>query len=252
VKTETVAVISDVHANAVALAAVLADARRAEPDLYVFGGDLTWGPEPEETRALLREVEERSIFVRGNAERTLSEIGAAAGTDDAGELTERERWMFEQHTQETLSFLETFVPAAVVEIPGLGPVRFCHGSPRSDEELITFRTPEERLEAAMTGVPERVLVSAHTHLQFDRTVGNLRSINPGSVGMAYESSPGGAYWAVLGPEVVLRRTAFDVDEAARRYRATDDPLAEEMADYLFNAPGREEVAEHAESHVFRS
>jgi predicted phosphodiesterase len=252
VKAETVAVISDVHANTVALAAVLAEAREVEPDLYVFGGDLTWGPLPEETCALLREVQEPSIYVRGNAERTLSEIAAGVVHRDAGELTERERWMFEQHTQASLSFLETFVPMAVVEIKGLGLVRFCHGSPRSDEELITFRTPAARLKAAMTDVSERILVSAHTHLQFDRTIGGLRSINPGSVGMAYESSPGGAYWAVLGPEVVLWRTAFDVDEAARRYRATDDPLAEAMADYLFDAPGREEVAEHAESWVFRS
>ena len=70
--------------------------------------------------------------------------------------------------------------------------------------------------------------------------------------MAYEASPGGAYWAVLGPDVSLRRTAFDVDEAARRYRATDDPLVDAMVDYLFNAPGRDEVAEHAESLQFRS
>lgn len=251
-KAESVAVISDVHANTVALSAVLADMEDEEHDLYVFGGDLTWGPLPAETYSLLRDVEGRSLFIRGNGERTLSELADKVAAADTDGLSERERWMSEHHTPEMLTFLETFVPTAVVEIQGLGAVRFCHGSPRSDEELITFRTPAERLEEAMSGVSERVLVSAHTHLQFDRPVGSLRSINPGSVGMAYEASPGGAYWAVLGPDVVLRRTAFDVDEAARRYRETDDPLVDAMVDYLFNAPGRDEVAEHAESRQFRS
>ena len=251
-KAATVAVLSDVHANTVALAAVLAEVEQEAHDVYVFGGDLTWGPLPEETCALLRDVEDRALFIRGNGERTLSEMAPRFATGDTDGLSERERWMFDQHSPATLAFLETFVPTAVVEIAGLGPVRFCHGSPRSDEELITFRTPAARLEAATAGVDERILVTAHTHLQFDRTVGDLRSINAGSVGMAYEASPGGAYWAVLGPDVELRRTSFDADEAARRYRATDDPLAEAMADYLFNAPGREEVADHAESHEFRS
>ncbi len=80
---------------------------------------------------------------------------------------------------------------------GLGPVRFCHGSPRSDEELVTFATPETRIRALMEGVPERVLVSAYTHIQFDREVAGIRSVNPGSVGMPYEgclARPTGRCW----------------------------------------------------------
>jgi predicted phosphodiesterase len=251
-QAESVAVISDVHANTVALAAVLAEVESEGHDLYVFGGDLTWGPLPDETYSLLREVEDHSLFIRGNGERTLSELAGKVAAGDTAGLSERERWMSEHHTPAMLAFLETFVPTAAVEIAGLGPVRFCHGSPRSDEELITFRTPAARFEAAMSSVSERILVSAHTHLQFDRPVGTLRSINPGSVGMAYEASPGGAYWAVLGPDVALRRTAFDVEEAARRYRTTDDPLVDAMVEYLFDPPGRDEVAEHAESLQVRS
>jgi predicted phosphodiesterase len=132
-----------------------------------------------------------------------------------------------------------------VEVDGLGAVRFCHGSPRGDTELVTFATPERRMRDLLAGVEERVLVTAHTHVQFDRRVAGVRSINAGSVGMPYEGRAG-AYWALLGPDVELRRTEYDVDESARRYRESGDPSAEAMVEILLLPPTREEVAENAE------
>ena len=72
-----VAVLSDVHGNAVALEAVLDEVADVAPDLVVFGGDLTWGPLPEETRALVQPLEQSAIFVRGNAERLIARLSGA-------------------------------------------------------------------------------------------------------------------------------------------------------------------------------
>lgn len=234
-----VAVIADIHGNAPALAAVLGEIEREQPDLIVSCGDLTWGPLPEETFELARGLNAR--FVRGNADRAVLE-GASE--------TEREQWMQSHHTGAMREFLAGFEESVVVDVDGLGAVRLCHGSPRSDEELITFATPEVRLLAALEGVDERVLVSAHTHIQFDRSVGGVRSINAGSVGMPYEGQAGVAFWAVLGPDVELRRTEYDLAEAIRRYRATDDPLAEEMVEMLEQPATPEEVVEFAEAAEF--
>lgn len=241
-----VAVISDVHGNAIALEAVLREVAGERPDLVVFGGDLTWGSLPEETDALVEPLRSSAIFVRGNAERALFE--AAERPDE--KRTVRERWMLERHSAALRSFLATFVRQAKVRVDALGPVLFCHGSPRSDEEVITPATPEQRMRTLMDGVPETVLVSAHTHIQFDRTVAGIRSINPGSAGMPYEGRSGAAYWAMLGPDVELRRTAYDVEEAVRRYRATDDPSLEQMIEMLLTPPTREEVVEDAEAREF--
>jgi predicted phosphodiesterase len=245
-----VAVLADVHGNATALSAASKEVVAAEPDLVVFVGDLTWGPLPEETWELvlaLREaVSDRTVFVRGNAERALRELRRKRGE---GDPSPRERWLLGEHTEATLDALAEFSEGVVVEIDGLGPTRFCHGSPRSDEELITPATSDERMRALLVGVPERVLVSAHTHIQFDRVVVGVRSLNPGSVGMPYEGEPG-AYWAFLGPAVELRRTAYDVDEAAARYRETTDPLAEAMVETLLVPPTRAEVITHAETLEF--
>jgi putative phosphoesterase len=245
VTAQSVAALSDVHGNAVALEAVLAEIAADPPDLIVSGGDLTWGPLPRETVALVRELPAPFVLVRGNAERALFEL-----LDDPERAERpRERWMLGAHADEDVAFVRQAVEGATVDITGLGPVRFCHGSPRSDEELITYATPEERLREAMSRQPERVLVSAHTHIQFDRKVGGIRSINPGSVGMPYMGEQG-AFWALLGPDVELRRTEYDVDEAVRRYRETDDPLAEQMVEILLAPPTPDEVVEDEQQRPF--
>jgi len=233
-----VAVLSDVHGNATALAAVLADLEREQPDLIVSGGDLTWGPLPEETFALASGLNAR--WVRGNAERAILENDRA---------TERASWIQERHTPELHEFLAAFEEQVVVEIDGLGPVRFCHGSPRSDEECVTPETPEERVREFTAGVTERVLVTAHVHIQFDREVAGIRSLNPGSVGLPYEGTPG-AYWAMLGPGVELRRTEYDLDEAVARYRASGLPGVEQMIELLLEPPEPREVIDDAEARVF--
>lgn len=235
--TRRVAVLSDVHGNAVALEAVLTELPRVEPDVVVFGGDLTWGPLPESTLELLHGLGVPALYVRGNADRALLE------PDD--EPTERSSWMRGHHSADALAFLATFAEQVSLEVDGLGPVRFCHGSPRSDEELVTPETPEPRVLALTGDISERVLLTAHTHLQFDRSVARIRSINAGSVGLPYAERPG-AYWAVLGPDVELRRTEYSLDLAAERYRASGDPMTEEMVEMLFTPPSPGEVIEHAE------
>lgn len=232
------------HGNAPAFAAVVAEIRARRPDLVVNCGDLTWGSLPRETLALARELaaEVPCIFVRGNAERALLELADAEDTDSA---TDRERWMLAQHTADDLELLRGFVSTAVVDLAGLGSVRFCHGSPLSDEDCVTPITPEERLRPLIAGMDEDVLVTAHIHVQFDRHVAGIRSLNPGSVGLPYEGRPG-AYWALLGDDVELLRTEYELSESTALYRATDDPLVETMVEMLEQPATRDEAITHAE------
>jgi predicted phosphodiesterase len=202
-------------------------------------GDLTWGPLPEETVELARRLA-GARFVRGNADRAVLERDSK---------TDRERWMQEHHTEQMREFLAGFEDTVAVEVDGLGGVRLSHGSPRSDEECVTPETPEERVRELSAEIDERVIVTAHVHMQFDREVAGIRSVNAGSVGLPYESGPG-AYWALLGPDVELRRTDYDVDATIERYRASGQPDVEQVIELMLTPPPQSEIIEYGETRVF--
>ena len=255
-RARRVAVLADVHGNAVALAAVLAELEREQPDAIVHCGDLTWGPLPIETLDLLADRD--VLFVRGNADRSVTEL-AERLQDPGAEATPRERWMVEHHDASMRARLAAFPATVELEVEGLGDVLFCHGSPRSDEELVTVETPESRLADAVAGTTAAVIVTAHTHVRYERQLLGRTFFNPGSVGMPYEGEPG-AYWALLGSvgtgagtggsPIEHRRTAYDLDETERRYHESGDPLTAEMIEILRQPPTPAEVIAHAESLAF--
>jgi putative phosphoesterase len=202
----TVAALYDVHGNLPALEAVLAE---VDADLILVGGDVVAGPWPAETLGRLRALGDRVRFIRGNADREVvepSREGRAGGPPPGVMEFVRERLTVDQ-----LEFLAALPLTETVKVDGLGEVLFCHATPRSDEELLTRISPDERWLAALAGVEATVVVCGHTHVQFDRMIDGYRVVNAGSVGMPYEREPG-AYWLVLGPDVELRRTACDVPD----------------------------------------
>ena len=115
---------------------------------------------------------------------------------------------------------------------------FCHATPRSDTETFTRHTPEERLRPVFDGLDVSVVVCGHTHMQFDRSIGRMRVINAGSVGMPFGEP--GAYWLVLGPAVQHRQTQYDFARAAQRVRETEYPQAKEFASHNVIRPPSEE------------
>jgi putative phosphoesterase len=197
-----VAALYDVHGNLPALEAVLADVTNAGVDAVVIGGDNVAGPWPAETYELLRAIDVPTTWVRGNADRELLGEGGRA----PAEVVE---WVRSRLDHGAIEKLARDPLIATLEIDGLGPVLFCHSTPRDDTEIRTAISPDERWAEVLDGVQERIVVCGHTHVQFDRTVGETRIVNAGSIGMPYEDEPG-AYWALLGPDVEQRRSAYDV------------------------------------------
>jgi predicted phosphodiesterase len=230
-----VAALYDIHGNAPALEAVLADV----PDdaAIVIGGDIAIGFEPVRTLELLDALGDRAHWIRGNGERIGSESGIWA---------DRQSWALEQVGEERTRALAELPETLTIEVEGLGPTLFCHGSPRSDEESITRVTSDERLAEIVGGVGEATVVCGHTHQQFDRRSGDKRIVNAGSIGIPYEGRPA-AYWVLLGPDVDHRSTEYDVAAAAERFRATDFPDPDEIIGWILDdPPDPDEVSEFFE------
>jgi putative phosphoesterase len=238
-----VAAIYDIHGNLPALEAVLQDIRNAAVDHVVVGGDVLPGPMPCETLSSLLDLDLPVQFIQGNGDR---EVLAQRAGVDTGEVPEqfREvvRWVARQLTPEHVQVLTGWPKTLRIEIEGMGQVMFCHATPRNDTDVFTRLTPEDRLLPVFEGLNVPVVVCGHTHMQFDRMVGNVRVVNAGSVGMPYGEA--GAYWLLLGPTVELRRTPYDRPEAARRIRETTYPQAEDFAAHnILQAPLEREALE---------
>lgn len=247
-----VAALYDVHGNAPALEAVLDEVTALGVDLIVVGGDVLPGPLPSECLAALARQTASVFFIAGNGER---DVIAADGGEVLASLPEaaREvvRWTAGAVSREELSAIASWPDTVQLSIGGIGAVLFCHATPRSDRELFTVRTPDDRILAAFQGVDARVVVCGHTHVQFDRTVGDTRVVNAGSVGMPFGEP--GAYWLLLGPGIELRRTDYDLDAAARRIASCDYPAAGAFArDSVLQPPSADAMVAMFENAVSRA
>jgi putative phosphoesterase len=223
-----VAALYDIHGNLPALEAVLRDIREGEVDRVVVGGDVVPGPMPRETITSLRDLDIPVQFIQGNGDRVvLAQMAGTESSEVPEQFREVVRWVARQLDRQDERLLASWPKTLRVRIPGLGEVLFCHATPRSDTDVFTRLTSEDRLLPVLEGLDVPVVVCGHTHMQFDRTIGGIRVVNAGSVGMPFGEP--GAYWLLLGPDVQLRHTPYDLLKAAERIRDTDYPQAHDFA-----------------------
>jgi len=249
-----IAALYDVHGNLPALEAVLHDLYQSDVDQIVVGGDVVPGPMPREVLGRLLDLDLPTHFIHGNGElavlaqmtgaRTGSVTywGTTSGARPPESIVEIYRWTAAQLQPDLEPVLARWPQTLQLEIDGLGEVLFCHGTPRSETEVFTRLTSEDRLLPIFEEVEGRVVVCGHTHMQFDRGIGRVRVVNAGSVGMPFGEP--GAYWLLLGPDVQLRHTCYDLGEAADRIRATSYPQAQDFAGHnVLQPPSEKEMLE---------
>jgi putative phosphoesterase len=232
-----IAVLSDVHGNLAALDAVLAEVADEGFDVVVSGGDVVAGPMPRECLERLAALGERVRWVMGNADREVIAALDGAPLDDPDDPGQRAAHFAAARLDRThRDLLGSFAPTVAVD-----GVLVCHGTPRSDLEIVTPRISPGRLAQIVRGVTEPVVVGGHVHLQFVQRSGTVQWVNAGSVGMPYEGAPG-AYWLALTSEAPdLRRTRYDTEPAAATIRATGYPDAEDVVAAITGAISREEA-----------
>jgi putative phosphoesterase len=223
-----VAALYDIHGNLPALEAVLAEIQEAKVDRIVVGGDVVPGPMPRETLHHLLQLDVPVEFIHGNGDReTLAALRGEVSSAVPEQFREVLHWSAKQLDGEDIKLVASWPLTLRMKIDPLGEVLFCHATPRNDTEIFSAATVVSKLLPIFEGLNAPVVVCGHTHMQFDRMVGKTRIVNAGSVGMPFGEP--GAYWLLLGPDVSLRRTTYDLQRAAESVRATTYPQASDFA-----------------------
>jgi predicted phosphodiesterase len=128
-----VAVLADIHGNLPALDAVLGEIDAAAVDAIVLNGDIATGPMPAETLDRLAALGEKAIWVRGNADRELVAAYDGVLNLDLPEAARAPTEYCASHLASRHRDLLADLPLSIaLDITGLGPVRFCHATTRSD------------------------------------------------------------------------------------------------------------------------
>jgi predicted phosphodiesterase len=206
------ALLYDVHGNRLALVAVLDDARRRGADRWILGGDYAlFGPEPEETVALLGTLSP-AIWIRGNVDRwTAAPDSLPADAFPLPAIAACREALGETLVDELGALPEQALHEGT---------RYVHASPVADTRSF-LPQPERDEPELLAGVEEPRLVFGHTHLPFRRisTTGGIELVNPGSVGMPLDGDQRAAY-ALVHPDrrVEHRRVAYDHAASAARLR----------------------------------
>ena len=234
------AVLADTHGNLPALEAVLADIRAEGVDGYLVAGDITGGPQAQETIAWLLSLE--GWMIRGNGEEYLLEYhaGRAPASWYSDEQWATLRWSYQRLEPELLALIDNLPDQRVVVLNGAAPIRMVHGTPwssraflypdRDPQALEAFRLagllPEghrvPRLEKVLAKIGERVLVCAHSHIPWTQESDEILVVNPGSVG-ASNSGDARAHYALLSWQdgrwrATLKAVGYDLDRVRAAYR----------------------------------
>jgi predicted phosphodiesterase len=215
--------ISDIHGHADALAAVLATAERRGYEKILVAGDLCFpGPKPLETWRRL--VQSQAMCVQGVGDRALATLDAdklRARSDHERERLDRLAEVRTELGELILARLARLPPMVRLPLENGGELVVVHGSPADPMEPFTHDMSDEELGALLGDDPADIVISGGSHVPFDRTVGEVRIINVGSVGEAQRGTgPGGASYAdatfleIRGGAVVVEQFVVPLGKAA--------------------------------------
>lgn len=225
-----IAAIYDIHGNLPALEAVLDDIHQQHVEHIVVGGDVVAGPMPVETLDRLQEESAKTsiTFIHGNAESEA--LRCAVGQPIRGLSPAAEdltHWVVSVLRPEQIEFISSWQTAVQLEGKNGRKFLFCHATPQNDIDVFTKHTPDEKVLSLLGNTAAPTIICGHTHMQFERVVGNKQIVNAGSVGMPFGHT--GAAWLLIDGEITFKRTEYDLEKAAERIEKTNYPQAKDFA-----------------------
>jgi putative phosphoesterase len=204
-------IISDLHANLEALAAI----PKGFDQLWVLGDLVNYGPNPSEVIEFVRE--NAAIVVRGNHDHSLA-------FDEDPRCSPRFRAMADEtrtYTRSVLSegqreYLRSLPLKAAVDVDKTAFL-MCHAVPA--DPLFEYRreeSPEWLADEVGPGVDLELV--GHTHLPFRRSLEDRLIVNPGSVGQPKHGRAEACYATWQDGRITLEAAEYDVERTVEKLR----------------------------------
>ena len=184
-------IISDVHANVIALEAVLAELQQKGADTIVCLGDLVgYGPSPNETLDLIRSA--GILCTLGAADERIAYDFAREKLPRAGVADSTLEWTRTIIKPRHVEFLRSLPVQQRLNTPA-GRLRFFHGSPETPSERLNLNQDPIRLAKLLERNRCTILACGGSHVPYFRQLPAGWAINPGSVGLSLNGEPGADY-----------------------------------------------------------
>jgi protein phosphatase len=240
--TYKVAILTDIHGNALALEAVLEDIKQHEVQGLFFAGDLVMnGPYPQESIRRIRSLNARSVV--GNTDLEVLENNDIVA-----------RWTRQQISSDDIAYLEQLPITERITPPGgtspHNDLLLCHSTPRSPFDLLilephplanTFTAVTDSTEAAqiIQGHNADLIVYGHLHYSSSRVIQKQRIASIGSVGFPFDGDHRAAYtiasWNTQTWELREYRVRYDYEQVIQALEKSTIPFASRCARMLREA-----------------
>lgn len=239
--THRIALISDLHGNAIALRAVLRSIEGYGVDETVCLGDVaTLGVAPIEVIESLRDLGCRCV--NGNHDDYLIEPGLVHEHTEMSVVVDAIEWCRAGLSSQHLEFVRGFEEGFELPLGDGHRLTLFHGSPSSNTVDLLADTPSATFEAQLGPERSTVMAGGHTHIQMLRQHRGTLVVNPGSVGAPFETYVNGntptilphaeyATIEALGRDVAvtLHRVELNQTELLHAAQESQNPMASQMA-----------------------
>lgn len=213
------AIIADIHANIVALDAVLQDIDTQKVDQIICLGDLVgYATFPNE---VINRLRERGIFtIQGNYDESVAEDLLACGCDykDPKALENAGMslvWSQENVTSENKRWLKQLPKEHRMTVEGK-EVYVVHGSPRRNNEYLYENSAE--IYEILQEYTFDLLLCGHTHKPFMKMINGRCIVNAGSAGKPKHGNPRATYVILtIDPQSISytsREVTYDYEKTA--------------------------------------
>jgi putative phosphoesterase len=230
-----VALLSDIHGNAVALEAVIKDIQKRQVDkIFVLGDLCLRGPQPKEALNLVRSL--NAEVVKGNADGWLVR-GFQKGEvkEHAFDIMNKERdWTLTQLNDEDIRYLNDLPLSITMSVGGMTICAF-HATPTDLFEVVLPEASNDVYKEKFFVKDADIYFYGHIHNAYIRYINGKTVVNLGSVSLPFDGVNKASY-ALLevddnSYQTSIIKVGYDIEKFTQQIKDSGFPNKEILSTF---------------------